>query len=81
MMNDYLVKMFAASMPINAHDDNRLKLVVYGNAYFELLKLKNYSVINVNEQFINNEKAEVRTLQVRITLEEIEDKKERWELN
>lgn len=80
-MNDYLVKMFTASMPINAYDDNHLKLVVYGSAYFEVLKLKNYSVVNVNEQFINNEKAEVRTLQVRITFEEIEDKKERWEIN
>ena len=80
-MIDYLVKMFTASMPINAYDDNRLKLVVYGSAYLEVLKLKNYSVINVNERFINNEKAEVRTLQVRITFEEIEDKKERWELN
>ena len=79
MMHECLVKMFCASMPMNNCSDERLKLVVYGCAYMEVLRLKNYSVIGIVEMFSNNEKAEVRTLQVRVTLEENE--KEWGELN
>ena len=71
-MIDYLIKRFSASMPINDYNDERLKLVVYGCAYLEIVKLKNYSVINIEEMFHNNPKSMCRTLDVRITLEENE---------
>ena len=80
-MIDYLIKRFSASMPINNYNDERLKLVVYGCAYLEILKMKNYSVVNIEEMFTNNPKSMCRTLNVRIILEEIEDKKEMGELN
>lgn len=69
---DYLIKTFTASMPINQYDDTRLKLVVYGTAYVEVMHLKKYNVIQIEEMFTNNPKSMCRTLFVRITLEEQE---------
>lgn len=68
-MNDYLLKTFIVSMPINKYSDNTLRLCVYGSAFVEFHKLKNeYTIINVDEKFYENEKAEVRTLHVTLTL-------------
>lgn len=77
-MIEFLHKTFTASMPINAYDDKRLKLVVYGSAYIEIMRLKEYSVVNIEEKFYDNDKAECRTLHVMIDLQK-ELKKE--ELN
>lgn len=38
----------------------------------EIARLKSFSVFDIEETFINNEKGFFRTLQVRLTLEEIE---------
>ena len=66
-MTEILHKRYYASMPLNAYDDKRLKLVVYGTAYIDInTKLKDYSVFLIEEQFINNEKSECRTLHVMI---------------
>lgn len=68
-MIEILHKTFTASMPLNAYDDERLKLVVYGSAYIEIMRLKEYSVINIEENFYNNYKAECRTLHIMIDLQ------------
>lgn len=68
----YLYKTFTASQPLDDYNDLRLRLVVYGNAYMEIARLSNYSVFNIEETFINNERGFFRTLQVRLTLEEID---------
>lgn len=71
-MINYLVKTFTASQPLDDYNDLRLKLVVYGNAYMEIARLKNYSVFGIEETFMNNQKGQFRTLQVILTLEEID---------
>lgn len=62
-MTEILHKQYHASMPLNAYDDKRLKLVVYGTAYIDInTKLKDYSVFSIEERFIDNQHAECRTL-------------------
>ena len=62
-MTEILHKQYHASMPLNAYDDKRLKLVVYGTAYVDInTKLKDYSIFSIEERFIDNQRAECRTL-------------------
>lgn len=62
-MTEILHKQYHASMPLNTYDDKRLKLVVYGTAYVDInTKLKDYSIFSIKEQFIDNQRAECRTL-------------------
>ena len=68
-MIDYTLKTFTASMHMNKYSDNTLRLYVYGTAFVEFHKLQDeYTIINVEEKFYNNEKAEVRQLNVTLTL-------------
>lgn len=66
-----LIKEFNASMPINHYDENILKLMVYGTAYFTFATQlqKDYNIIEVNERFRTNEICEIRTLYVEIKLQ------------
>ena len=67
-MIEKLEKFYTASMPKNAFDDLRLKLVCYGNAYVDVgTSLKDYSIIDIKEEFIDNLKAECRTLKLSVT--------------
>ena len=66
-MHEVLEKIYTASMSQNAFDDNSLKLVCYGTAYVDMgTKLKNYQIIDIKEYFIDNLKAECRTLELHI---------------
>lgn len=68
-MISYTLKTFTTSMPINRYSDNTLRLCVYGSAFVEFHKLQNeYTIVNVEEKFYDNEKAEVRQLNVTLTL-------------
>lgn len=73
-MIDYVLKTFTASMPQNKYSDNTLRLCVYGSAFVEFHKLQNdFTIMNVEEKFYNNEQAETRTLNVTLTLIKKED--------
>ena len=67
-MNERIIKTFTASMPKNKYSDNILRLYVYASAYHKLYKMQNdYELVNVEEKFYDNEKAEFRKLDVILT--------------
>lgn len=73
-MTEYRYKTFTSGMPKNKYSDNTLRLCVYGTAFVEYHKLQNdYTIINVEENFYDNEKAEIRQLNVTLTLVKKED--------
>lgn len=65
-------KIFTASMPIKQSHDGMLKLSVYGFAFNTYAKelSKKYALIDVTEIFIDSDKSETRTLNVRLILME-----------
>lgn len=65
-------KIFTASMPIKQSHDEMLKLSVYGfafNTYVKELSNK-YTIVDVKESFIDSDKSECRTLNVKLILME-----------
>lgn len=58
----FLIKHFESSMPINKYDDNVLRLLVYGGAYYIFVTelQKDYNIIEVNERFTSNPISERR---------------------
>ena len=68
-MISYTLKTFTASMPMDKYSDNTLKLCVYGIAFVEFHKLQNeYKIVDVEETFYDNAKANVRQLNVTLKL-------------
>ena len=65
-------KIFTASMPIKQSHDEMLKLSVYGFAFNTYVKelSKKYALIDVTETFIDSDKSETRTLNVKLILME-----------
>ena len=72
-MEVYLNKTFTASMPLKQSSDELLRLAVYGTAFVSFHKMKDqYTIVDIKEEFINNDTAEYRSLLVTLVIKEIE---------